>query len=153
MGDEAGALNLYTMECELYPTLNARLRDKNRQELKCFFPFLHLMLSARHKLPKHIGTVWRGVKADLRSQYPVDKEVYWWAFSSTTKKMSTLMNPQFLGTDGVRTMFNLQVKTAVDIVRYSSFADSEAEVLIYPGTKFRVVDSMDHGGGLFIVQL
>jgi hypothetical protein len=47
------------------------------------------------------------------------------------------------------------VKRAVDIVRYSMFqgSASEAEVLSYPGTKLRVVDSMDMGGGLFMVHL
>jgi hypothetical protein len=47
------------------------------------------------------------------------------------------------------------VKRAVDIVRYSMFqgSASEAEVLSYPGTKLRVVDSMDMGAGLFMVHL
>ncbi len=64
-------------------------------------------------------------------------------------------NPQFLGTSGVRTVFSIQVKRGVDIVRYSIFQgeDSEAEVLIYPGTKLRVVDSMHMGSGLFMVHL
>ena len=50
---------------------------------------------------------------------------------------------------------NIQVKRGVDIVRYSIFQneESEAEVLIFPGTKFRVVDSMDMGSGLFMVHL
>ena len=55
----------------------------------------------------------------------------------------------------VRTVFNIQVKRGVDIVRYSIFQGeaNEAEVLIYPGTKLRVVDSMDMGSGLFMVHL
>tara|TARA_B110001452_G_scaffold252804_1_gene242953 strand:+ start:27 stop:221 length:195 start_codon:yes stop_codon:yes gene_type:complete len=41
------------------------------------------------------------------------------------------------------------VRTGVDIVRYSIDQQnaSEAEVLLYPGVKLRVVDSMDMGGG------
>ena len=32
--------------------------------------YLLLLLTARCKLPKHVGTVWRGIKGvDLRSQY------------------------------------------------------------------------------------
>merc|ERR1712083_1081524 len=141
------------MESELYSTMNARLRCRDRQQLKCFFPFLQLMLLARAKLPKYCGTVWRGVKADLRKQYPTDKEVYWWAFSSTTKKLSTLTNPMFLGTEGIRTVFNVQLQSGVDIAKYSVFANAEAEVLIYPGTKFKVVDAMDSGNGLYMVHL
>ena len=154
--DEAGALTLYTFESELYTSLNALLRQRDRQRLKPFFPYLKLMIDARRKLPRHVGVVWRGVKGvDLRTNYKKGSEVYWWAFSSTTKELSTLQNPQFLGTSGVRTVFNIQVKRGVDIVRYSIFQgeDSEAEVLIYPGTKLRVVDSMDMGGGLFMVHL
>lgn len=153
--DEAGALNLYTMESELYPTLNKKLRDKDRPALKPFFPFLRLLLLARTKLPKFEGTVWRGVKADLRASYPKGKEVYWWAFSSTTKELSTLTNPLFLGKEGVRTIFNIQIHSGVDIMRYSVYQgeDSEAEVLLFPGTKLRVVDAMDMGQGLYQVHL
>ena len=30
---------------------------------------------------------------------------------------------------------------------------SEAEVLLYPGTKFKVVDAMDMGAGLYMIHL
>jgi len=109
--DEAGALSLYTFESELYKILNDLLRQRDRQRLKPFFPYLKLLIDARRKLPRHVGTVWRGVKGvDLRSKYQKGSEVYWWAFSSTTKELSTLHNPNFLGTSGVRTVFNIQVK-------------------------------------------
>jgi hypothetical protein len=109
--DEAGALTLYTFESELYTRLNDLLRQRDRQRLRPFFPYLKLMIDARRKLPRHVGVVWRGVKGvDLRSKYLKGSEVYWWAFSSTTKELSTLQNPSFLGTSGVRTVFNIQVK-------------------------------------------
>ena len=154
--DEAGALNLYTHESELYGRLNALLLQRDRSRLKPFFPYLKLVLDAKHKLPRYEGTVWRGVKGiNLLSKYPKGKEVYWWAFSSTTKELSTLQNPQFLGQTGLRTIFNIQVKRAVDIVPYSIFqgSDSEAEVLLFPGTKLRVVDSIDVGSGLCMIHL
>eukprot|EP00802_Teleaulax_amphioxeia_P009581 Tamp_09601.p1 GENE.Tamp_09601~~Tamp_09601.p1 ORF type:complete len:384 (-),score=76.18 Tamp_09601:385-1536(-) len=154
--DEAGALNLYTHESELFGRLNALLRQRDRSRLKPFFPYLKLVLDARHKLPRYEGTVWRGVKGvNLLSKYPKGKEVYWWAFSSTTKELSTLQNPQFLGQTGLRTVFCIQVKGAVDIVPYSIFqgSDSEAEVLLFPGTKLRVVDSIEMGSGLCMIHL
>ena len=40
--DEAAALTLYTMECELYPTVNGLLRNRNRKELIPFFPYVLL---------------------------------------------------------------------------------------------------------------
>ena len=154
--DEAGAIAMYTFESELYGTLNRLLRKPDRSKLKPFFPYLKLLLNARRKLPTYAGVVWRGVfGVDLRDKYPTGRELYWWAFSSTTKKLSVLQNPQFLGTNGVRTVFNIQIKSGVDIMRYSIFQgeESEAEVLMFPGTKLRVIDSMDMGAGLFMVHL
>ena len=51
--------------------------------------------------------------------------------------MSVLLNPTFLGQSGVRTVFLIEIASAVDIQRYSAFQGtaSEAEVLIFPGTK------------------
>ena len=132
------------------------LRERDRKALKPFFHYLLLLLLARDKLPKYVGTVWRGVKGvDLRDKFPEGKEIFWWAFSSATKKLSTLQNPMFLGTEGVRTVFNIQVHSGVDIVRYSIYQEgaSEAEVLLYPGTKLKVIDTMEMGGGLFMVHL
>ena len=103
--DEVGALFLYTMESGLYDELNRLLRMRQREQLKPFFPYMRLLLTARQKIkmPAYAGVVWRGVKGvDLRDKYPPDKEVYWWAFSSTTKKLHTLTNEMFLGTTGVR---------------------------------------------------
>jgi len=154
--DEAAAIALYTTESNLYPTLNSHLRNRNRELLKPFFAYLRLLLDARRKLPLYVGTVWRGVQGvDLREKYPKGSEIYWWAFSSTTKELSTLQNPQFFGTSGKRTIFNIQLRRGSDIARYSMFQgqESEAEVLIFPGTKFRVVDSLDTGGDIFMVHL
>ena len=154
--DEAGALWLYTAESDFYPTLNRQLHTRDRSTLKPFFPYLRLMLTARSKLPKYTGSVWRGVKGvDLRAKYPKDKEVWWWAFSSTTKQLQTLTNPMFLGTSGVRTVFMIEIVHGVDLQRYSAFQGvaSEKEVLLYPGTKFMVVDAMEMGEGLFQVHL
>ena len=150
--DEAGGLWLYTAQSDFYPTLNRLLRTRDRSALKPFFSYLRLMLTARSKLPKYTGSVWRGVKGvDLRASYPKGKELYWWAFSSTTKELSTLQNPMFLGFSGVRTVFLIEIVHGVDLQRYSAFQGvaSEAEVLLYPGMKFKVVDAMEMGEGLF----
>jgi len=154
--DEAGALTLYTMEGELYPNMNKLLREHNRSLLTPFFPYMRLMLSARRKLPAFRGNVWRGVAGkDLRSQFVKGVEMYWWSFSSASKEVSTLQNPMFLGKTGVRTQFLIEVLHGVDITRYSIYQGeaSETEVLLFPGTKLRVVDAMDLGNELFQVHL
>ena len=148
--DEAAALTLYTMEGAFYKRLNELLRARERAGLQPFYPFLRLMLEARDKLPRYAGVVWRGVQGvDLRGDFPKGKEFYWWAFSSTSKELSTLQSPQFMGTSGVRTIFNIQVRGGVDVSRYNLYDGGEAEVLLYPGTKLVVIDNMEMGGGLF----
>ena len=150
--DEAGALTLYTMESELYPTLNKLLRESNRGLLKPFFPYLRLLLTARDKLPRFAGIVWRGVVGvDLRDHFAKGREMYWWSFTSVTKEVSKLKDPKFLGTSGLRTQFLIEVVHGVDIEPYSIYP--EAEVLLYPGTKLQVVDVTDLGHQLFQVHL
>ena len=111
-----------------------------------------LLLDARGKLPAFKGVVWRGVRRDLRSKFAKGAEIFWWAFSSTTKEVSTLRKPAFLGTEGVRTQFLNEVDAGVDLEHYSIFP-GEAEVLLYPGTKLLVVDVTDLGSSLFQVHL
>jgi hypothetical protein len=140
-------------ESDFYPRINRLLRTRHRSALWPFFPYLQLMLTARSKLPKYTGSVWRGVQGVvMRDKYPKDKEVWWWALSSTTKQLHTLTNPRFLGTSSVRTVFLVEILHGVDLQRYSAF-QGEAEVLLYPGTKFKVFDAMDMGGDLFQVHL
>jgi hypothetical protein len=151
--DEAAAIALYTADSSFYGTLNKLLRDRNRAALKPFFPYLRLMLTARSKLPKHTSAVWRGVKGvDLRAQFPKGKKLYWWAFSSASKNVSTLHNPEFCGTSGTRTQFLIEPLHGIYIEPFS-MVEAEAEVLLFPGTKLEVVDVSDMGHGLFQVHL
>ena len=48
-----------------------------------------------------------------------------------------------------------EITSGLDIEPYSSFQEeaSEAEVLLFPGTKLKVVDAMDMGNGLTQVHL
>ena len=99
------------------------------------------------------GAVWRGVKnKDLRKDFPEGKtNVWWWAFSSTTKKVSTLQNPMFLGEEGTRTQFMIEQLNGIDIVAFSMYP--EAEILLFPGTKLEVVDHTELGHGLVQIHL
>jgi len=149
--DEAAAITLYTMEA-LYKPLNTLLRDRDRNKLKPFFPYLRLLLEAKGKLPKYVGAVWRGVKGkDLSSSCPKDKEVWWWAFNSTTKDLETLQNPAFLGKSGKRTQFMIEMLSGIDISAFSVY--EEEEVLLFPGTKLRVKSSAVMAPGLTQIHM
>jgi hypothetical protein len=156
--DEAAAIHLYTSawvqpECSLYHIMNKALREQDRSKLLPFFSYLKLLLTSLLHLPRFKGSVWRGVKADLRSSYPKGKKLFWWSFSSCTREMQALESDLFLGKDGIRTLFRIDECTrAVDIQPFSSFK-SEAEVLLIPGAYLEVVDVGDMGHGLVIITL
>jgi hypothetical protein len=83
--EESASIHLYTMEWKpsnrsLYFHLNAALRAQDRDLLIPYFGYLKLILSALWKLESIKKVVWRGVKADLSSQYPVGKIFVWWGF-------------------------------------------------------------------------
>jgi len=72
---EVGALHLYTLGGGFYSTLNAQLRNENRELVKPYFPYLRLFQSAFEKLMKGKDDtasilLYRGVSLDLRSRYP-----------------------------------------------------------------------------------
>ena len=111
------------------------------------------MLQARTKLPSHATAVWRGVKdLNLSKDYEKGQELYWWAFNSTTKDLETLKTPMFCGTSGQRTQFMIEASSGVDIECFS-MVDSEEEVLLFPGTKLKVVSAAYQGSGLYQVHL
>ena len=151
--NEAAALALYTAESEFYRTLNHLLRQRDRTALKPFFPYLRLVLQARGKLAKYTRPVWRGVKdIDMTGKFPKGKKLFWWAFNSTSKNVSTLLNPMFCGASGTRTQFMIEASSGVDIALFS-MVDKEEEVLLFPGTKFEVVDTANMGHGLYQVHM
>jgi hypothetical protein len=138
-------------EC-LYIALNATLRSEDRNKLKPWFPYLKLFLSALEQLsPKH-RTVYRGVKLNLHEKYPKGKTIDWWAFSSSTTSIGVLKEDLFLGKTGERTMFTIECFSGKD-VRQHSCLPLEDEVLLPAATRFKVVDSLDHGHGLHMIQL
>ncbi|CAF3971452.1 unnamed protein product [Rotaria sp. Silwood1] len=75
--DESVAVHLYTMQFDsdpsFYQLLNLTLRGENSDNFKRWFAYLKLFMTALHKLPSHLQTVWRGVcGVDLKSQ-PMSK--------------------------------------------------------------------------------
>ncbi|CAF0924343.1 unnamed protein product [Adineta steineri] len=155
--DESASIILYTMDWEpheecLYFVLNATLRNKDRGELKPWFSYLRLILSALEKLPSMPRTVYRGVKLDLTDDYPEGKTFVWWAFSSCTTTIGVLKKEPFLGKTGERTMFTIECDSGKDISLYSYF-QTEKEVLLLAARQFIVLSCLQPGSGLHIIQL
>ena len=99
-----------------------------------------------------MGYVWRGVRKDLRVQFPKGTRVTWWGFTSTTPEMSVLEDEQLCGGSGERTLFMLSVSLGFDITAFS-FYSAETEVLLPPGISLEVTGQMELGSGLYVVQM
>jgi hypothetical protein len=138
----------------LYADMNNKSYDKDRS---LFTPYSQYMVGlVKHMkgievYPNH--QVFRGVKADLRDQYPQGRKVTWHGFCSTTKSAKVLENPLFCGEVGKRTIFAIQLTQgqAREISRYS-LVQSEDEILLPPGCKFEVQSVLPQGD-LTIIQL
>jgi hypothetical protein len=147
--NESAAIYLYTMPIPFYSSLNIILRTKIRHELKSWFGFLKLFITALEKLPSTKTTIWRGVNYDDTLMY-VDNDVHiWWSVNSCS------INPQkvqsFLGESG--TLFVIDAIHAKDISAFSAIPD-EQEFVLMPGTRVRRRhDSLNFIDRLFVVQL
>ncbi|CAF3730282.1 unnamed protein product [Rotaria sordida] len=155
--DRAASITLYSMEWEpqnecLYYVLNQTLRNENRQKLKPWFLYLRLILTALAQLPSSVCNAFRGVKRDMRKEYPEGKTFVWWGFSSCTSKISVLQNEQFLGTTGPRTFFTIECNSGKDIRKYSCFK-AEDEILLPAARQFKVEACLSQGKDLYLIQL
>ncbi|CAF0994136.1 unnamed protein product [Adineta steineri] len=155
--DESASIMLYTLESmphenSLYIILNATLRSEQRQKLVPWFLYLRLVLTALARLPSERRFVVRGVKEDLRAEYPKDSTFIWWAFSSCTSSIEVLECDNFFGKTGTRTLFQIDCETGKDIKSHS-FIKKEDEILLLPARQFQVKSCLNSGNGLHIIQI
>jgi hypothetical protein len=156
--DESAAIRLYTMEWtgkqrSLYSMLNRTLKYDPRDNLRPYFKYLKLFLTALAKLPcVPQSTVWRGVTKDMSAQLPPGTPVIWWAFSSCTTSLPVLENKMYLGTMGNRTLFSVEAINGRTIRAHSHFV-TEDEILLLPGTQMVVQSQFSPADNLHIVHL
>ena len=156
--EESSAIRLYTMEWagkdggSVYTVMNACLRDKERDKMQPWYLYLKLLLTALFKLPPVSCQAYRGVKSKIYQDYLEKKGIVWWAFSSCTKSIDVLKKETFFGQSGDRTLFLLRCSDARDIKAYSAFT-TEDEVLVLPGTYFKINGHLDSGNGVHIITL
>ena len=139
----------------LYKDMNDKCYDADRSKIAPYGPYVVATVKYMAQLrPYPNDTVFRGVKADLRADYPEGRRVIWHGFCSTTKSAAVLSNPQFCGDSGKRTIFTIKLTQgqARDITRYSLVA-AEGEVLLPPGCRFQVESVLPQGDDLTLIQL
>ena len=154
---ESASIMFYCLEWEpseecFYFVLNIALRTEDRNILKPWFLYLTLIMAALTQLPWTDHLAFRGVKRDMRKEYREGETIVWWGFSSCTGTMGILENEQLLGSTGLRTLFTIHCRNAIDIGPYSCFK-KENEILLPPARQFRVVSCLSQGPDIYMVQL
>jgi hypothetical protein len=133
--------------------LNRSLKHEDRKDLRPFFKYMKLLITALAKL-SHVpqSTIWRGITKDLSAEFPPGTEVTWWGFSSCTTEMTVLKNNMYLGNTGNRTLFSVEAINSRAICAHSHFKN-ENEVLLLPGTRMIVQSQLNPASDLYIIHL
>jgi hypothetical protein len=156
--DESASITLYTMEWEPYTNslfyiLNHTLRTEDRQQLKPWFLYLKLFLTALSRLPSISHIVYRGLRTEIENaKYEIGKEIVWWGFSSCSKTRDVSEQDQFIGETGRSTLFIINCMNGKDISKHSYFR-KENEVLLLPATTVNVINNEHQGHGLHVIHL
>jgi hypothetical protein len=96
--------------------------------------------------------VYRGITADITSQFVVGQTGTWRGVTSTVANMSVLQHSPYLGTDGARILFPIECKNGKCIRSHSYFRE-EHEILLLPGFYFEVTSKLNAGNGLHLISL
>ena len=133
--------------------LNRTLKNDDREQLRPYFKYMKLFLTALAKLrcvPRL--TVWRGVTENISADFPPGTSVTWWAFSSCTTTLNVLENNMYLGNTGNRTLFSVDVINGRTIRAHSHFV-TEDEILLLLGTQTIVQSQLSPAPDLHIIHL
>lgn len=154
---EIASIALYTVESPFYHILNSVLRNNvDGDAIDLFSNYIWLFMNALSKCPAYTGRmVYRATKANFSAQYIKGQEITWHAFSSATSNIHVELG--FLGLEESvvqGTLFHIELTThrGRSISRYS-MTPNEEEVLLPLASRFLVVDTLDTGSGLVIIQL
>ncbi|CAF4333472.1 unnamed protein product [Rotaria sp. Silwood2] len=156
--DESAAIRLYTIEWDkphrsLYSMLNHTLKTGTREDVRPYFKYLKLFLTAVVKLPcLPSSTVWRGITKNLSAEFPPGTLVTWWPLLSCTTSLTVLENTMYLGDSGNRTLFSVEVINCRTIRAHSHFV-TEDEVLLLPGTYMEVQSQVSPAPDLYIIHM
>lgn len=144
--DEAGAIWFYCHEFQdkdhrkdnIYIRLNRVIAQKDTDGKVLWRDYIYHFLKGLRKMPRVKGNVYRGVNKGLLDNYKEGSIIYWNKFTSTSKSPDKAM----LFMDGSKsTLFRIKVNYGYDISEISQF--DEDEVIIEPGTAFKVTSSFD----------
>ena len=155
--DQSASIMLLTMRWQpvdqcLYAVLNATVTSTDAEPLKRWFLYLKLLYTALMRLPSIHRTIYRGIKADVRKQYPKGKAIDWWYFTLCTHSLSVLQSEKYLGRTGPRSIITIDSHSSKDIQKHSFFPSTDMILLLTPG-QFHVTQCLEHEPDLHWIQL
>lgn len=178
--NDIAVIHLYTQETKLYKMMNGTLGGWGEdclEAIKHYLPIVRLLVIAMDKLPPISGTVYRGIRLSIEQVLgglTVGDILTWGAFTSSTLRSDVLRDPLFLGIGselGERVVFVITILNGVKIMTFSDkgsaseyffgvaaesdseYSDNEEEVLLRPGTKFKMDAIIHREGGITEVQM
>jgi hypothetical protein len=144
------------MGTDFFKSLNAALRKSDRNTLKPWFPYLKLLIGGLEKLPSLPCTIWRGITENInlyateQTKYANGQIVVWWYVNSCSHNVA--LSELFTGSSG--TVFLIECQNGKDVTPFSAFGQAEQEIILPPGTRFRVKSSaFGTNSNPFIVHL
>ena len=149
--DESAAIYLYTMEwgdSSLYRVINRALRAEDRTILVPWFAYLKLFDTAVKKLPTVRQNLWRGVTDYISGDFKEGDEFTWWTISSCSTSVNVIKT--FFGPNS--TLFLIEAVSGNTIEGYSE-SPQEHEIILRPGTHFRVISDPLHESQMRLVHL
>eukprot|EP00668_Euglena_longa_P042688 GGOE01056514.1.p1 GENE.GGOE01056514.1~~GGOE01056514.1.p1 ORF type:complete len:1143 (-),score=373.54 GGOE01056514.1:83-3451(-) len=136
------AINLYTMQSDLYSTCNRMMRDGFPEGLEQFRPYIWHVHHALVNLPIFEGSTFRGIDCAVPSSlYDIDSVVTWQAFTSSSKNPYIASLFLSRSEDAPGTLFVLWGHTG-RLVKQFSMHMEEDEVLHDYNSQWRVARRM-----------
>jgi len=144
--EEFYSMHYYTAEwfpkqSSVYSCLNRDLSDRDRTKAQKWRFFLHHFFGGMRKVPLWKGSqdLYRGVSVDLSKnpRYKEGKTITWSACTSATTKQDVVKG--FLPAGEERTIVTMNGVFSGRSVKAFSATGGEEEVLLPPGTRFRVI--------------
>jgi len=137
MGAELySAILLYTGN-SIYSELNRCLRS-DWNSVRKYWNYLRLYFEAMDAMESKATTLYRGIAVDLYDEYEPGKVITWWSVSSCTASKSVAQNFMNQLGGSAATFLTLKTKKACDVSSLS-FYPHEAENLVRPGTRLRIL--------------
>lgn len=136
------AILLYTGNA-IYSELNRCLRS-DWKSVRKYWNYLRLYFEAMDAMESKATTLYRGIAVDLYDEYEPGKTITWWSVSSCTASKDVAQNFMNQLGGSAATLLTLHTKKACDVSSLS-FYPHEAESLLRPGTRLRVLSRKRKG--------